>query len=103
MIQGENCNFFETGGQFRLPRFINRSSQKLAFRPTSLYDPRRRKHGPLPAGRRFMNSVNGFQMKLIFSEQTVDYSHYQFGYAVWAVPEPGETPADIFQAGFLPS
>jgi arginyl-tRNA--protein-N-Asp/Glu arginylyltransferase len=50
-----------------------------------------------------MNSVNGFQMKLIFSEQSVDYSHYQFGYAVWAVPEPGETPADIFQAGFLPS
>jgi arginyl-tRNA--protein-N-Asp/Glu arginylyltransferase len=42
-------------------------------------------------------------MKLLFSEQTVDYTHYQFSYAVWAVPEAGETPADIFQAGFLPS
>jgi arginyl-tRNA--protein-N-Asp/Glu arginylyltransferase len=42
-------------------------------------------------------------MKLIFSEQTVDYAHYQFGYAIWAVPEAGETPADIFRAGFLPS
>jgi arginyl-tRNA--protein-N-Asp/Glu arginylyltransferase len=42
-------------------------------------------------------------MKLLFSEQAVDYSHYQFSYAIWAVPEPGETPADIFQAGFLPS
>ena len=42
-------------------------------------------------------------MKLIFSEQTVDYAHYQFSYAIWAVPEAGETPADIFQAGFLPS
>jgi arginyl-tRNA--protein-N-Asp/Glu arginylyltransferase len=42
-------------------------------------------------------------MKLIFSEQTVDYGHYQFGYAIWAVPEAGETPADIFRAGFLPS
>jgi arginyl-tRNA--protein-N-Asp/Glu arginylyltransferase len=42
-------------------------------------------------------------MKLLFSEQTVDYSHYQFSYAIWAVPEAGETPADIFQAGFLPS
>ena len=52
--------------------------------------------------------VNGFRercfaMKLIFSEQTVDYAHYQFGYAVWAVPEAGDTPADIFRAGFLPS
>jgi len=42
-------------------------------------------------------------MKLIFSEQTVDYAHYQFGYAIWAAPEPGETPAEIFAAGFLPS
>ncbi|MBU6410744.1 MAG: hypothetical protein KGR98_10180, partial [Verrucomicrobia bacterium] len=42
-------------------------------------------------------------MKLLFSEQNSDYEHYQFPYAVWAVPEEGETPADIFNAGFLPS
>jgi len=42
-------------------------------------------------------------MKLLFSEQSSDYEHYQFPYAVWAVPEEGETPADIFDAGFLPS
>jgi arginyl-tRNA--protein-N-Asp/Glu arginylyltransferase len=42
-------------------------------------------------------------MKLLFSEQKSDYDHYQFPYAIWAVPEPGESPADIFNAGFLPS
>ena len=42
-------------------------------------------------------------MKLLFSEQNSDYANYQFPYAVWAVPEPGETPADLFNAGFLPS
>jgi hypothetical protein len=42
-------------------------------------------------------------MKLLFSEQNSDYEHYQFPYAIWAVPETGETPADIFNAGFLPS
>jgi len=42
-------------------------------------------------------------MKLLFSEQKSDYDHYQFPYAIWAVPEDGETPADIFNAGFLPS
>jgi arginyl-tRNA--protein-N-Asp/Glu arginylyltransferase len=42
-------------------------------------------------------------VKLLFSEQKSDYGHYQFPYAVWAVPEAGETPADIFRAGFLPS
>ena len=42
-------------------------------------------------------------MKLLFSEQKSDYDHYQFPYAVWAVPEPGEAPSDIFNAGFLPS
>src|SRR5271156_5501995 len=42
-------------------------------------------------------------MKLLFSEQDSDYEHYQFPYAIWAVPEDGETPADIFDAGFLPS
>lgn len=42
-------------------------------------------------------------MKLLFSEQNSDYEHYQFPYAIWAMPEAGETPADIFDAGFLPS
>ena len=42
-------------------------------------------------------------MKLLFSEQKSDYGHYQFPYAVWAVPEAGEKPSDIFNAGFLPS
>jgi arginyl-tRNA--protein-N-Asp/Glu arginylyltransferase len=42
-------------------------------------------------------------MKLLFSEQNSDYENYQFPYAVWAIPETGETPADIFDAGFLPS
>jgi arginyl-tRNA--protein-N-Asp/Glu arginylyltransferase len=42
-------------------------------------------------------------MKLLFSEAQADYAHYVFPYAVWAVPEAGETPADIFNAGFLPS
>ncbi|HEY3854718.1 MAG TPA: hypothetical protein VGO67_10030 [Verrucomicrobiae bacterium] len=42
-------------------------------------------------------------MKLLFSEQNSDYGNYQFPYAVWALAEDGETPADIFDAGFLPS
>jgi arginyl-tRNA--protein-N-Asp/Glu arginylyltransferase len=42
-------------------------------------------------------------MKLLFSEHKSNYGRYQFPYAIWAVPEPGETPADLFQAGFLPS
>jgi arginyl-tRNA--protein-N-Asp/Glu arginylyltransferase len=42
-------------------------------------------------------------MKLLFSETNSDYENYQFPYAIWAVPEKGETPADIFDAGFLPS
>src|SRR5437870_3614615 len=42
-------------------------------------------------------------MKLLFSEHKPDYDHYIFPYAIWAVPERGETPADIFNAGFLPS
>ena len=42
-------------------------------------------------------------MKLLFSEQKSDYDHYQFPYAIWAIPEEGEAPADIFNAGFLPS
>jgi arginyl-tRNA--protein-N-Asp/Glu arginylyltransferase len=42
-------------------------------------------------------------VKLLFSEHKSDYGHYQFPYAVWAVPEAGEKPSDIFNAGFLPS
>lgn len=42
-------------------------------------------------------------MKLLFSEAKPDYTHYIFPYAIWAFPEPGETPADLFNAGFLPS
>ena len=42
-------------------------------------------------------------MKLLFSEAKADYGHYVFPYAVWAFPERGETPADIFDLGFLPS
>lgn len=42
-------------------------------------------------------------MKLVFSEATPDYQRYAFPYVVWGFPEPGETPAQFFQAGFLPS
>jgi len=42
-------------------------------------------------------------MKLLFSEQNSDYENYQFPYAIWAIPEEHESPADIFEAGFLPS
>jgi arginyl-tRNA--protein-N-Asp/Glu arginylyltransferase len=42
-------------------------------------------------------------MKLLFSEAKSDYRNYIFPYAIWAFPEPGETPADIFNHGFLPS
>lgn len=42
-------------------------------------------------------------MKLLFSEATPDYQRYVFPYAIWAFPEAGETPADFFAAGFLPS
>lgn len=42
-------------------------------------------------------------MKLIFSEYKSDYSNYIFPYAIWAVPESYDTPATIFDKGFLPS
>jgi arginyl-tRNA--protein-N-Asp/Glu arginylyltransferase len=42
-------------------------------------------------------------MKLLFSESKADYGHYIFPYAIWAFPEPGETPGDLFAQGFLPS
>src|SRR6266571_1738135 len=42
-------------------------------------------------------------MKLLFSEAKTDYTHYIFPYAIWAFPEAGETPGDLFNQGFLPS
>jgi hypothetical protein len=42
-------------------------------------------------------------MKLLFSEAKATYEHYVFPYAIWAFPEPGESPGDIFEQGFLPS
>lgn len=42
-------------------------------------------------------------MKLLFSEARSDYQHYIFPYAIWAVPEAHETPADVFNRGFLPN
>lgn len=42
-------------------------------------------------------------MKIFFSESKSDYSRYLYPYVVWAAPEPGEAPADLFNAGFLPS
>ncbi|MDR3457490.1 MAG: hypothetical protein P4N60_08595 [Verrucomicrobiae bacterium] len=42
-------------------------------------------------------------MKLLFSESAADYSRYLYPYVVWALPEAGEAPADLFNAGFLPS
>ncbi len=42
-------------------------------------------------------------MKLFFSEYKSDYQNYIFPYAIWAIPEAGETPADLFAHGFLPS
>ena len=42
-------------------------------------------------------------MKLVFSESKADYGHYIFPYAIWAFPEYGETPSDLFARGFLPS
>ncbi len=42
-------------------------------------------------------------MKLLFSEHKADYGHYIFPYAIWGIPEPGETPGDFFERGFLPS
>jgi hypothetical protein len=41
-------------------------------------------------------------MKLVFSEHISDYGNYIFPYAVWAFPEAGEQPRQLFNAGFLP-
>ncbi|NOZ62886.1 MAG: hypothetical protein GXO74_14595 [Calditrichaeota bacterium] len=42
-------------------------------------------------------------MKILFSEHKSDYVNYIFPYAIWAIPEKGETPAQIFAQGFLPA
>jgi arginyl-tRNA--protein-N-Asp/Glu arginylyltransferase len=42
-------------------------------------------------------------MKILFSEFKSDYSNYIFPYAIWAFPEDGETPGQIFNRGFLPA
>lgn len=42
-------------------------------------------------------------MKLLFSEFAPDYSRYLYPYVVWAVPEAGETPGDLYAAGFHPA
>lgn len=42
-------------------------------------------------------------MKLLFSETQSDYGRYLYPYVIWALPEPGETPADLFRHGFLPA
>jgi hypothetical protein len=41
-------------------------------------------------------------MKLFFSETEPDYSRYLYPYVIWAFPEAGEVPSDLFNAGFLP-
>jgi arginyl-tRNA--protein-N-Asp/Glu arginylyltransferase len=42
-------------------------------------------------------------MRLVFSESKPDYAHYIFPYAIWAFPDRGERPGDLFNHGFLPS
>lgn len=42
-------------------------------------------------------------MKLLFSEAQPDYDHYLYPYVIWAFLEADETPADAFEAGFMPA
>lgn len=42
-------------------------------------------------------------MRLLFSEHLSDYTNYIYTYVIWAFREPHETPAQMFDAGFLPS
>lgn len=42
-------------------------------------------------------------MKVFFSEFAPDYSHYRYPYVVWGSPENGESPADMYAAGFHPA
>jgi arginyl-tRNA--protein-N-Asp/Glu arginylyltransferase len=47
-------------------------------------------------------AAQGAGMILLFSEGPADYRRYFYPYVVWARPEPEETPADLFEHGFLP-
>lgn len=42
-------------------------------------------------------------MRILFSESAADYQSYHFPYAIWGFLEPGESPAEAFARGFLPS
>ncbi len=42
-------------------------------------------------------------MKIVFSEYKSDYANYIFPYSIWAYPEEDETPAVLFDRGFLPN
>jgi len=42
-------------------------------------------------------------VKLLFSEHKSDHHHYVYPYAIWAFPEAGESPSQLFEQGFLPS
>ena len=42
-------------------------------------------------------------MKLAFSEYKPLHDKYVYPYAIWAFPEEGEKPADLYAKGFLPS
>jgi len=41
-------------------------------------------------------------MKLLFSESSPDYERYLYPSVIWALPEATESPADLFDRGFLP-
>lgn len=41
-------------------------------------------------------------MRLLFSEYKSNYENYIFPYAIWAIPDEGESPSIIFAKGFLP-
>lgn len=42
-------------------------------------------------------------MKLLYSEYKSDYGNYIFPYVIWGIPEVGDSAADFFSHGFLPS
>ena len=42
-------------------------------------------------------------MKILFSEAAPDYAGYVFPYAIWAFPEPDDSPDHMLSQGFLPS
>lgn len=42
-------------------------------------------------------------MKIIFSESKPSHGQYTYPYAIWVYPEENDTPADLYNAGFLPS